>query len=168
MSTEIEAPASYTTGGKEERCVLTLLLSQTPHFCQQGSVRARRGKSLNVCDVDGFAPIGIPNRAGVKEGNTNTVRREKAASLFHCGHECDHHSVVSDTVIRCLDAAVEVTVAFCLLSCGCLGVAALLGCHCWRVTVPPATGTSHSQVICFHSETDIIWRDEHMPWSLCR
>lgn len=79
--------ASYTTGGKEERCALTLLLSQTPRFCQQGSVRAIRGKSGNVRDVDGFSPTDIPNRSGVKEGKPNTVRREVAACLLYCGHE---------------------------------------------------------------------------------
>ena len=60
--------ASYPTGAKEERRVLTLLLSQSPRFCQPGGARAERGKSGNVCDVAGFSPTDIPDRSGVKQG----------------------------------------------------------------------------------------------------
>lgn len=140
------------------------------HFCwakplfsfQQGSVRAKRVKSGNVCDVGGFSPIDIPNRSGIKGGKINRVRRETAVSLLYCGHECDPpfcdawHSHQVSGCCSWGESSISLT-SMGLSGGGCPFKAAALR----ESLCAPATGASHSQVMCLPSETDVTWREEH-------
>lgn len=71
IDTDIQATGKLGHWYKYERCVLMLLLSRTPRFCQQDSVNAKRGKPGNVCAANSSSPTRITNWSGIKGRKPN-------------------------------------------------------------------------------------------------